>query len=101
AAARARAAGLVVAAADFDTAALAALAANAAAGTMRCLAVRCPDAAALDAAAAATGGAVVSLAALQSGAVRPADLGACATWVSGPDVSWALGLPDRARVSEP
>ncbi|MDR1450364.1 MAG: hypothetical protein LBI84_09235 [Propionibacteriaceae bacterium] len=99
AAARRRDTGLVVVAASFDASVIDALLANTAAGTMACLAVRCPSEAAVAALAAVAGGAVFDAASLRSGYLPAAALGSCDTWVSGPDSSWVLPAtppPDSA-----
>jgi len=81
---------LVVVALAFDPATVDTLLMNATAGTLPCVAVRCPTEAALGVAAMATGGQVVDEASLQSGFLPRGALGMCGTWVAAGGQSWAL-----------
>ena len=75
--------GLVVAARRCDAAALGALAVNVVRGKVTGVAVLCPTDDVVEAIAAATGGTVVTDAALRAGYLPPGALGECATWVAG------------------
>ncbi|MDR1265917.1 MAG: hypothetical protein LBK42_10265 [Propionibacteriaceae bacterium] len=89
--------GLVVVAADFDPATVATLAVNVVWGRLAAVAVRCPDPAAREAVARATGAKPMRLADLLSGYLPADGLGTCATWVSDAGHSWALPAAASGR----
>lgn len=83
---------LVVVAPAIEPAAMATLAANAAQGHLRAIAVTCRDLAALQTIATAIGATIVRRGDLQSGWLPITSYGSCATWVSDQRTSWALPI---------